>query len=265
MSSRSGNSGGIVIQERDRRLLKELAVMRVADREQAKIAGGFNSTTRVNARLLALTRAGLLRRFFLGASGGSQKAIYSLSPKGAAQIGANPRGPRHANNSSIVPDFFVLHQLAVNDVYRALRNAVRISGIELTRWLSFIEPLTLNLRLIPDGYFEITTATETIAAFVEVDLGSEPLKVWRSKIQHYLHLAVTGEYESLFRQGTFRVLVVAHSERRLLSIRKTVLTATQKVFWFTTAAPIQLQGILGPIWLRPVGDERHPLTKLIPS
>jgi FlaA1/EpsC-like NDP-sugar epimerase len=46
--------------------------MRVVDREQAKIVAAFGSTTRANARLLALTRAGLLRRFFLGTRGGGQ-------------------------------------------------------------------------------------------------------------------------------------------------------------------------------------------------
>jgi hypothetical protein len=78
-----GANADIIIQERDRHLLKELATFRVVDREQAKIIGGFNSTTRVNTRLLALTKAGLLRRFFLGATEASKKAVYSLSPKGA--------------------------------------------------------------------------------------------------------------------------------------------------------------------------------------
>src|SRR6266487_1550579 len=63
---------GLVVQPRDRKLLEELAVMRVVDREQAKIVAGFGSTTRANTRLLALTRAGLLRRFFLS----SRKSLY---------------------------------------------------------------------------------------------------------------------------------------------------------------------------------------------
>jgi hypothetical protein len=62
----TGNNkkGGLVVQQRDLKLDEELAVMGVIDREQAKIVAGFGSTTRANARLLALTRAGLLRRFF---------------------------------------------------------------------------------------------------------------------------------------------------------------------------------------------------------
>src|ERR1700722_11132497 len=77
------NRRGIVIQERDRQLLRELAVMRVIDREQAKGVAGFGSTHRANTRLLHLTKAGLLRRFFLGTKGGGQKALYALSRNGA--------------------------------------------------------------------------------------------------------------------------------------------------------------------------------------
>src|SRR5258708_34280618 len=62
--SMSGNrSAGIILQERDRRLLAELDVMRIMDRESAKVAVGFKSTTRANTRLLVLTKSGLLRRF----------------------------------------------------------------------------------------------------------------------------------------------------------------------------------------------------------
>ena len=69
---------GMVIQDRDRHFLRELAVMRVIDREQAKVVAGFGSTTRANARLLALTRAGLLRRFFQGTVAGGAKALYTM-------------------------------------------------------------------------------------------------------------------------------------------------------------------------------------------
>ena len=60
----------LILQPRDLHLLREVAEMRVLDREQAKIVAGFGSTTRANTRLLALVRAGLLRRFFLGTGGG---------------------------------------------------------------------------------------------------------------------------------------------------------------------------------------------------
>jgi hypothetical protein len=88
-----GGNDRIILQERDLHLFRELAVMRVVDREQAKIVAGFASTSRANARLLALIRAGMLRRFFLG-SGGGRKALYVLSPKGALAAQVPP--PRSA-------------------------------------------------------------------------------------------------------------------------------------------------------------------------
>ena len=102
-----------MLQERDRHLLRELGVMRVIDREQAKRVAGFRSTTRANARLLALTRAGLLRRFFLGTTASGRKAIYALSQKGSALLGVPERGPRRRADETLVADFFVQHGLVV--------------------------------------------------------------------------------------------------------------------------------------------------------
>ncbi len=59
MRSMAGNrQRGFVLQERDRHLLRELSVMRVIDREQAKIVAGFRSITRVNRRSLSKEAAG---------------------------------------------------------------------------------------------------------------------------------------------------------------------------------------------------------------
>jgi Replication-relaxation len=253
-----GADPGIVIQKRDRHLLEELALLRVIDREQAKIVGNFSSTTRVNTRLLALTRASLLRRFFLGASEGSKKAVYALSAKGAALIGATPRGPRRTNDALLVADFFILHQLAINDIYCALKLSTASSGISLARWLSFHEPLTHNLRLIPDAYFELNTPTAPIATFLEVDLGHERLMVWTGKIRNYLQFALSGDYERNFGQKQFRVLVVVNSERRLQSIRKAVRASTEKIFWFTTIDSFRSHGPFAAIWLRPEDSELQP-------
>src|SRR5665213_336542 len=93
--SMAGNDRKLVIlQDRDMHLMRELAVMRVIDREQAKVVAGFGSTTRANARLLGLSQAGFLRRFFWGTVGGARKALYALSPRGAEIVGVPDRGPR---------------------------------------------------------------------------------------------------------------------------------------------------------------------------
>jgi hypothetical protein len=256
--SKSGNNrGGVVPQERDRRLLRELALLRIIDREQAKTIAGFGSTTRANARLLALTRAGLLRRFFVATTAGGTKALYAVSREAAELADIPYRGPRRRNDAMLVADSFIHHQLAVNNIYCKLKAEIAShSNAALLRWLTFHEPLTPQLRLIPDGYFELNTSAGIVASFLEVDLGHEHLKVWRKKIQNYLHLAISGDYERIFGQNRFRVLITANSDRRLLGIRNVVRASTGKIFWFTDLASIDQHGMLATVWLRPKGEDR---------
>jgi hypothetical protein len=262
----TGNEhSGMVIQERDRHLLRELAVMRVIDREQAKIVAGFGSTTRANVRLLLLTRAGLLRRFFLGTSGGGKRALYALSAKGAQLVDVPLRGPRRRKDESLATDVFVQHQLVVNQVYCSLKyRAIPVAGVTFRRWIAFHQPLTSGLRLIPDGYVELTTAAGIVAMFLEVDLGNESLTVWKEKVRNYLQFALSGECERQFRQSRFRVLVLANSKRRLLSIRKAVAPSTDKIFWFASLESINRNGLFAPLWLRPKGEEWLPLIEETP-
>jgi hypothetical protein len=256
----SGNNHhGIVIQERDRRLLTEITVMRVVDREQARIAGGFNSTTRINTRLLALNRAGLLRRFFLGSAGSGRKALYALSARGAAEVSVSARGPRRRNDEVLIADHLVSHQLGINSLYCALKYAALPAPVSFERWVSFSEPLSEDLRLTPDAYVELKTRTGTMAAFLEVDLGHEHLAIWKEKVKKYIQLALSGDCERQFGQSHFRVLVIANSERRLSSIRKVVRASTQKIFRFATIESIETKSFFGPVWHRPEGDDRQAL------
>lgn len=262
-SNRSaGEKHGMVIQERDRHLLRELGTMRVIDREQAKVVAGFGSTTRANARLLALTRAGLLRRFFLGTTAGGAKALYALSEKGARLVGVPDSGPRRRKDEAVVADFFIQHQLATNDVYCALKYSTRVPPeITFKRWRGFPKQPVPGLRLIPDGYVELETPGGIVAAFLEVDLGHERPRVWQDKVRNYLDLAVTGNFEREFKQSRFRVLVVADSERRLQAIRQVVLPLTDKIFWFTTFESIRREGIFASIWQRPKGEAMQQLIR----
>jgi hypothetical protein len=250
---------GMVIQERDRHLLRELSLIRVIDREQAKIIAEFGSTTRVNVRLLALTRAGLLRRFFLGTTAAGRKALYSLSAKGVSLVGAPPRNFQRKKDETLATDLFVQHQLAVNQVYCSFKYRALPPGVTFIRWLGFHQPLTQGLRLIPDGYLELGTPSSTIASFLELDRGTESLKVWKDKTRNYLQLALSGEFERRFHQTRFRVLVLATSDRRLLSIRAAVASLTEKIFWFSTLPLAHGAGFFQPLWLRPKGAQPVPL------
>lgn len=259
------NSAGMVIQDRDLHLLRELGVMRILDREQAKVVAGFGSTTRANARLLALVRAGLLDRFFLGTIAGGAKALYSLSAKGAQLAEVPHRGFRRTKDQALVADFSVQHQLATNQVYCALKYGTPpIPNVCFQRWLTFQEPIHQGLRLIPDGYAEFQTPAETVAAFLEVDLGHERLKVWKEKVENYFQLARSGDFERRFRASRFRTLVVVHTVGRMLSIRSAIAAMTERIFWFSTLGAIETEGAFAPIWLRPRNDDRQPLFRAIP-
>ena len=251
---------GLVVQSRDRRLFEELAVMRVVDREQAKIVAGFGSTTRANARLLALVRAGLLRRFFLG----SRKALYSLSEKGARLVGVPVRGPRRRQDEVLVANFFIEHQLAINDIYCALKYGAMPAAVSFRRWRSFKKPISGDHHLIPDGYVELTTPAGIVAAFLEVDLGNERGPEWGKKAKEYLQFALSGEFERQFGVNRFRVLVLANSERRVQSLRKTIAAVTPKLFWFAPLGAATSQGLFAPVWYRPTGETATPLIEQLP-
>lgn len=240
-------------QPRDMNVLKAVGLMAVADRDQVKTACGFGSTTRVNARLLALVRMGLLRRFYLG-FGAGRKAVYALSEKGARMAEMPLRGPRRRQNETLVADYGVDHQLAINDVYCALAfRPIPVRGVRFRRWLPFHETIAPSLRLIPDGYVELDAAGGVVAAFLEVDLGHESLTIWKEKARQYLQLAVTGEFTRRFGQARFRVLVLANSTRRLRSIRGAVAPLTEKIFWFATLETARTD-FFTPVWLRPAGE-----------
>lgn len=256
----SGNNRrGFVLQDRGRRVMRELEVMRVMDREQAKLVAGFGSTTRANARLLALTKAGLLRRYFLPTVAGGKRALYALSLKGAKLLGLQYRGPRRRQDAVLVADFFIAHQLAVNEIYCTLKyRPIPIPEAKFVRWVSFSKPIDGGGAIIPDGYVEIF-AGKSIPAFLEIDLGHEGQKVWRAKIEAYLRYAVSGQFQREFREPRFRVLVITNSERRAESIRALAGSLTEKVFWFSTFSLINRDGFWSSVWVRPRDTQKQPL------
>jgi hypothetical protein len=222
-------------------------------------AAGFTSITRINTRLLALYRAGLVRRFFIG-FGAGRKALYALSRKGAQLIGVPCRGPRHRQNELLAADFTTLHQLTINDVYCDLRfRPIPIQGVRFLNWMTFTEPIAIDLRLIPDGYVEFTTPQGIDASFLEVDLGTEELKVWKEKATQYVKLATSGGFARRFKQARFRVLVLADSARRLRFIREAVAEITPKIFWFAVLDDARAERFFGPVWSRPTEIDHQPL------
>ncbi len=256
----TGHRHGIVLQERDRRLLQGLALLRIIDREQAEALCGFRSVTRANTRLLALTRAGLLNRFFVGTFSGGKQSLYALSRKGASLIAATGPILQRPRDAVLVGDRFVKHQLQINAVYLTVKcKPLPLPDMRCGGWLVVKEPLTTASGLIPDGYFELATPAKTICCFLEVDLGTENLPIWTKKIEAYLEYAVSGAFQTQFRRPQFRVLVITSSDRRLHSIRTLMARKTEKMFWISSLDLLQSSGFWAPIWFRPHSTEPQPL------
>jgi hypothetical protein len=248
----------MIVQSRDREFLKELSVLCLVDHDQAKLVAGFRSTSRTNKRLLKLVRAGLLRRFFLG-SGGGRKALYALSEKGARLVGVPMRGPRRPQGAMLVADPFVVHQLAINSIYCAIRFGAGVpQDVSFVHWMAFHTTISPELRLIPDGYVELLTPAGVAACFLEVDLGTESLAIWKEKTRQYVQLALSGAFQRTFGHDRFRVLVIAPSERRLESIRKTIAAVTEKIFRFATIENAR-DRFFGPVWQKPLGNQPESL------
>jgi len=157
----------------------------------------------------------------------------------------------------LVADYYIGHQLAVNELYCALKYRALPNEVTFRRWIAFHEPVTPRLSLIPDGYVELESPGGITACFLEVDLGHESLAIWTKKVKNYLQLALSGDFKKRSGQDNFLVLVLANSERRQQSIRKTIGAVTEKLFWFATLDSAT-NDFFAPIWLRPVGDNRKP-------
>jgi hypothetical protein len=219
---------------------------------------GCHSTSRVNKRLLALTRAGLLKRFFIG-SGGWKKSLYALSSSGAKLLGKPYRSVRIANDQLVTVSSTPEHQLGINDMYCLAKHKQIGNPARIESWKNVFRPIDPNGSLIPDAWMDISGPAGAITAFLEFDLGTENLVIWKKKVEKYLQYAISGEFEHLIHRRQFRVLVVANSDARQKALQQATLTITDKIFWFTTIEAIRHQGFWSEIWVRPHTNQPNTL------
>jgi hypothetical protein len=251
------NPSRIIITDRDRELFALLHEAKLLDREQIQQLLPFHSVSRVNDRLFRLHAAGFLRRFFLGTVAGGRKGLYSLSPKSATVIGVEKFWKlQRADDELLVGEAFVEHQLAVNWCWISMK---RGPNPQLIRFVRFTESITTSLPLMPDGYAELGIPGDLQAVFLEVDLGNEPSRVWDRKVELYLKLATSGEFQRIFHQQRFKIAVVCTSERRIENLRRTVCKQTTKLFYFSLLETTKRDGFAVPHWLRPEGDARESI------
>jgi len=247
----------VVMTNRDRELLALLHEAKLLDREQIQQLLSFGSITRANDRLSRLHAAGLLYRYFVGTIASGRKALYAISPRGAASIGREMVWKLHrAQNELLVGEIGIEHRLAVNWCWISMK---RGPNPELVRFARFNEPISRALALAPDGYAELQGSDGVQPVFLEVDLTTETSRVWIRKVELYLKLATSGEFQRIFHQQRFKVAVVCTSERRIENLRRTVCKQTAKLFYFSLLETTKRDGFAAPHWLRPEGDARESI------
>ena len=251
------NPQRILLTDRDGQLLLYLAEAKLLDREQIQQLLDFGSITRANDRLFRLYAAGLLHRYFLGTVAGGRKALYALSARGAATVGQEKAWKlQRGENELLIGEAFVEHQLAVNWCWISMKRGPEFN---LVRFVRFNEQISKPIPLSPDGYAELNISGVVQPVFLEVDLGTETLKVWDRKVDLYLRLAGSGEFERIFHQPRFKIAVVCTSERRMQSLRRAVRKHTEKLFYFSILQTIKRDGLFASHWLRPEGEALQPL------
>ena len=246
------------LQSRDRRLLRELTVMRIADRAQLRTASGFPSIRRINQRVSILRKAGLIlqSQFSLG----GRPALYVLTSKGLAaaasrgEIDAAQFKPLHGS-------LFIEHQLQINQIYLALKHGVLPQGIQFRLWKNFGETLSASSPIVPDGYVELNFHSQVVPLFLEVDRGTEGLKEWKAKTENYLRFALSGDFQERFERPQFRVLVITQTKVRLESIQKTISRYTDKIFRLSTFPLINRDGLWADVWFRPTDTQALSLVE----
>jgi hypothetical protein len=238
----------LILQPRDRLLLRNLALLRLLDRRQIEQLAGFHSVSRANVRLAKLRRASLISRYFAATATGSRRSVYGLTKQGAAEVPLPHVPLKWKPDSILLGNSFAAHQLALSDIYIGA-----MSGPDI-RWWTFSVPPVPSIPIIPDAAIE----SPTQSFFLEMDLGTEPTSVWSRKVAHYLKLAASGAFREIVVHPQFAVLVVTDDEERMHLLRRHIAKQTQKLFWFQTLSIIQRQEFWSASWLRSGGSALSP-------
>jgi hypothetical protein len=275
---RKTNPGRMILQHRDKEIIKAVYAFRILTRQQLQQLFGINGTRRINQRLRKLYDHKYLSRYFLPTIRGSAKAIYYLGARGTALV-ADELGidlniiKRERKATSELQKLFLNHALGLNDIRIAFKiGLANRPGMELERWINdndchqkyhvIVHGKDVIKRFRPDGYFRIVCQGKLYSCFVEFDRSTMTIGRFVGKVHSYIDFGSLGYYRKRFGVRYFRVLVVTKTAERLNNLRKAVGTITDKLFWFTTIDRITQDTVFGPIWQRVGKQEFYPLIKL---
>jgi hypothetical protein len=248
----------IAFTARDRRILEYIYRFRLLSRDQVMALAPFQSLTRANTRLSALTREGILRRKMLPVfpGHGSAQSLYFLGKASRPFLRIDRLSITQVIRQVSRWDLRqVEHVRTANHALLSLLVGLRAVNASA---ISFRTEPELRKRLhdrtlVPDGWVEWTFAAKRFNCFLEVDLHHEGLQVWREKVLAYVAYAESGLHQEYFGYHSFRVLVLAGPGRRLGNLRQ-VASAAGSVFLLAEISQVTAESALGPIWQAAAGS-----------
>jgi Replication-relaxation len=276
--NRQKDPGRILLQPRDREIMKAIYLFRMLSRTQIETLFHFKCTRRVNSRLRKLYDHHYLSRSFLPTVRGSAKAIYYLGSKGITVV-AEKLGidlnliKRKCKATSKLRELFLSHALELNDIMIAFSLGIENHpDMELERLINDNdcnqEYRTTRLgkcvkrRFRPDGYFRFWYQEKLYGFFLEYDRSTMTVGRFKAKIQSYLEFKNLGYYQQRFGMKNLKVLVITKTWERLYNLKRAVETVTKKNFQFTTIEQITPDEVFGPIWQRAGSKKYYPLIGL---
>lgn len=272
---RKKNPGRMILQHRDKEIIKTVYAFRVISRQQIQQMFGINGTRRINQLLRKLYDHKYLSRCFLHNMHGIAKAIYYLGPHGAVLV-AEELGvdlnviKRKRKATSKLHELFLNHALGLNDIRITFNIGIKnYPEMDLERWINdndchqeyhvSVHGETVIRRFRPDGYFRIVYQGKLLSCFVEFDRSTMTIGRFVGKAQSYIDFGSLGYYQKRFGVRYFRVLVVTKTAERLDNLKTAVEKVTDKLFWFTTIDRITPDTVFAPVWQRVGKHQLYPL------
>lgn len=228
----------------------------------------FKTTPTCNQRLQKLYQHKFLDRIFQPVDFGSSQAVYALDSVGAevvaAKIGVAKRQINWTRRHNQIEYLFLAHTLAVSELRVGLELALRFreeSDVKLIFWkregllprekVQDPENPEKKLSVIPDAFFGLETDRGKLFFFVEVDMGTETLDRFRTKIVAYREYWKSGKFSDRYTYRNFRVLTVTNGVQRLNNLIATADKTGAKNMFLFTVDKLASSDILGDSWYRP--------------
>ncbi|MES2463312.1 MAG: replication-relaxation family protein [Armatimonadota bacterium] len=278
--SGKGERGGFILTERDEELLTDLFTHGLMDRGQIQELY-FSSVPRCNARLRQLFDHGFVTRAFAPnapyGGQGQYRAGRAAARVIAARLDLDAGEVRKICRTGTDSLQYVEHTLAIVDFYLALRRATAKAAVTIETWLP--EMLCRHEYKVrdasgqwraqvfkPDAFVRLAAAERLWSFFVEIDRGHTSSGKFAEKLAFHERYGESGLFREMYGadSGIFWTLVVTTGERRLEHLRAIVEKEKSDLFWMTTFAALETEGVLAPIWRVPGRAARHALTSPAP-